>query len=164
MCRKVLLVFTISLILLLILTSVSFAVPKQGKWKATGKGKWEDGKTSEISFAFYFTSGNPQKTICTVCITRVDVEICFTGASMTITNPIIRISNFIPGVNSVVSGEFNSDTTASGTWEVKDVSIVQLGIKSLDVKGTWTAQYTDAIAVSPGCNLATSWGKVKKAE
>jgi predicted RNA-binding protein len=156
MFKKILLVLIASLVLV----NVSLAFqPKLGKWKATGKGKWEDNQVATINFEFCY--GCSQDIVCSIYLTK-DGTITSFDVNMIIENPNIK-ANDIFDRKTVISGEFKSDAKATGTLE-SDVSIRPIDAMKFNVKGTWTAVYVSPNAVSHEGRLATLWGWVKISE
>lgn len=156
MFKNILLVLIASLVLV----NVSLAFqPKLGKWKATGKGKWDDNQVATINFEFCY--GCSQDIICSIYLTKDGITTSF-DVNMIIENTAIK-ANDVLGGKTVMSGEFKSAAKAIGTLE-SDVSIRPINAMTFSVKGTWTAVYVSPNAVSHEGRLATLWGWVKTSE
>jgi hypothetical protein len=156
MFKKTLLVLIASLVLV----NVSLAFqPKLGKWKATGKGKWDDNQVATINFGFCY--GCSQDIVCSIYLTKDGTTTSF-DVNMIVENPKIKANSILDG-KTVMLGEFNSNAKATGTLE-SDVSIRPIDAMRFNVKGTWTAIYVSPYAVPHEGRLATLWGWVKTSE
>ena len=157
MFKKILLVIIASLVLVNI--SLAFQ-PKLGKWKATGKGKWDDNQIATINFEFCY--GCSQDIICSIYLTKNGIITSF-DVNMIIENTAIKANDVLDG-KTVMSGEFNSNAKATGTLESDNILIRPIDAMKFSVKGTWTAVYVSPNAVSHEGRLATLWGWVKTSE